>query len=1111
MDNYSNSTVYMKRGPMVIPTYVPHQADKNPIFYEKRSYQGASGRTYPLPVTDKLSHEKVDKVYDSITLENEYIKIVVLPEIGGRIHVGLDKTNNYNFIYHNTVIKPALIGLAGPWICGGIEFNWPQHHRPTTFMPLETAMEENPDGSKTVWVGEVEPLYRTKAMAGITVYPGRSYLKVRVRAYNRTPFPQQFMWWANLGVHVNENYRIMFPPDVKYVAFHDRAFVTEWPILKGKYAGLDFKDGVDGTWFKNHFAPGSFMVMDGSSEFDFIAGYDMGKEAGVVHVGNHHISPGKKLFTWGNEEFGKEWIENLTDEDGPYVELMTGMYTDNQPDFSWMQPNETRTFEHCWYPMRKIGLVKNATEDAAVSLEVKDEEIVLGYHTTGRFNGSTVVLKAGEKVLLEQKLDINPAEPFLTSVVKPEGLEEYHLWTAIYSACGKELVSYRPVKNEPINIPEPRKPSPEPENLKENEELYIHGLHIEQYRHHSLDASEYFLEALRRDPQDIRCNNAMGLLHLKRGLFESAEKYFQKALERLMSRNTNPYDGEPLYNLGLAQKYLGKYKDAYKSFYKASWNYEWKSPAYHSLAELDCQMGDFEKALFHIEQSLLTNVESIRSRDLKAAILRKLGRIEEAEKLAEDTTTMDLLDYWARFELYFSTLEKGDSQEASQVLNTIREMIMGKAEAYIDVAIEYMNAGMTDEAMQVLEAYEQSHKADKVYPMIYYYMGYISFLEGEKEKALKYFKKAEEMNTDYCFPSRLESIGVLKLAQEMNPEGPKAWYYLGNLFYDKMRYDEAIENWEKSRELDPSFAIVHRNLAIAYFEKRKDFTKAKESMERAFAANSSDSRLLYELLQLYKNSNEVSVEDRLKLLEGRETLVAERNDCYVEMLTLLLQKGLFDEAAKKIMDHVYDIYEGGEGKLVKIHEWIHILKGLECLERGEYENALSNIENAIVLPKNYHEKRAYAAGTCHIYYYAGLTAEMAGCKEKAREYYEKALEYKGMVGEPTYYLGMAYRKLGLEEKAVQAFNSLIEAGEKLVKKGGKYDFFATGVPTPPPFENDREKHNMSEGLYLKALGHLGLGQKEKAREELEKALGWNGNHLGAWIHSGRCGNVTKYI
>ena len=164
---------------VIIPTYKTGQPDKNPMFLEKRVYQGSSGAVYPHPVIDKISDEKVDKTYNALFLENEYLKIMVLPELGGRIQMALDKTNGYHFVYYNSVIKPALVGLAGPWISGGIEFNWPQHHRPSTFDPVDFCIEDNADGSKTIWVNELEQMFHTKGMAGFTLYPGRAYLEIK--------------------------------------------------------------------------------------------------------------------------------------------------------------------------------------------------------------------------------------------------------------------------------------------------------------------------------------------------------------------------------------------------------------------------------------------------------------------------------------------------------------------------------------------------------------------------------------------------------------------------------------------------------------------------------------------------------------------------------------------------------------------------------------------------------------------------------------------------------------------------------------------------------------------------------------------------------------------
>ena len=187
-----------------IPTYEVGKPDKNPMFLEKRVYQGSSGKVYPHSVIDKIYDEKVNKTYHAVYLENKYLKIMVLPELGGRIQRATDKTNNYDFVYYNHVIKPALVGLTGPWISGGIEFNWPQHHRPSTFDPVDFRIMENSDGSCTVLVGEIENMFRTKGMAAFTLHPDKAYLEISAQLYNRTNRPQTFLWWANPAVPVND-------------------------------------------------------------------------------------------------------------------------------------------------------------------------------------------------------------------------------------------------------------------------------------------------------------------------------------------------------------------------------------------------------------------------------------------------------------------------------------------------------------------------------------------------------------------------------------------------------------------------------------------------------------------------------------------------------------------------------------------------------------------------------------------------------------------------------------------------------------------------------------------------------------------------------------------
>src|SRR6185436_7455590 len=223
-------------------------------------------------------------------------------------------------------------------------------------------------------------MFNTQATHGFTVYPDRAYLEIHVRLYNRTAEPQTFLWWANPAVHVNDDYRSVFPPDVHAVMDHGKRAVSDFPIATGAYYKYNYAPGTDISRYKNIRVPTSYMAYH--SDFDFVGCYDEGKQAGMMHVANHHVVPGKKQWTWGNGDFGYAWDRELTDEDGPYIELMCGAYTDNQPDFSWIQPGEEKRFTQTFMPYKLIGAAKNASQEAVVNLELEDGKAHIGAYVS---------------------------------------------------------------------------------------------------------------------------------------------------------------------------------------------------------------------------------------------------------------------------------------------------------------------------------------------------------------------------------------------------------------------------------------------------------------------------------------------------------------------------------------------------------------------------------------------------------------------------------------------------------------------------------------------------------------------------------------------------------
>jgi tetratricopeptide (TPR) repeat protein len=944
-----HSTVQIWAEDAVIPTYLVGEPNRNPMFLEKRVYQGSSGRVYPYPVIDKICDEPVQEKHRVVFLENQYLKLMVMPGFGGRIQYAYDKTNGYPFIYHNHIIKPALVGLAGPWLSGGIEFNWPQHHRPGTYCPVDYTITENPDGSQTLWLSEIEPMWHLKGTLGLTLFPDKSLLEINIRLFNPTPLPQSFHLWTNPAVHVNDHYQSVFPPDVQTVYDHGKRDVSAFPIARGEYYKVDYSRGVDISWYKNLPVPTSFMAA--RSAYNFIGGYDHHQQAGVLHVADHHFIPGKKQWVWGCGDFGLAWDRNLTDEDGPYAELMCGVFADNQPDFSWLQPFEEKEVKQFFLPYKAIGYVRNATIHAAVSLELAGGKAKVGAYATSPRPNATMRLCRFDKRIWQRRVDLGPEVPFVADVPLPKNCNLHDLRLEVLNAEGESLVAYTPEPKQAEAIPQPAQPIPQPTKVTNNEALYLAGLHLEQYRHATREPEDYYREALRRDPGDLRANHALGLLLLRRGQFAKAEPFFRAAIKTQTRHNPNPRDGEPHYHLGVCLRFLGRANEATSAFCKAAWNAAWQDCAFFQLAQLaasrfgvpasagshalrsEAQRTALLEALEHVERALARNAHNQKAAHLRILLLRKSGRAQEALQLADAALARDPLDFGARNERALLLSDQNGHAERTTLFGLMRD----NAHTYLEIAADYAHAGAYPEAINLLQHIldatdHQSPTTDyqspsphrspghlgpagapNARPMLFYFMGYYAALQGDLKAATGHFKAAAAQPPDRCFPNSLDSLLALQTALKLNPRDAHAAFYLGNLLYDNRQVAEATTLWERSQRADRTFPTVHRNLALVYFNKQQKSAKALKAMEKAFALDRTDARVLFELDLLKKRAG-VSPRKRLAFLATHRSVVDEREDLLLEYVTLLNYFGRYEEALSILMGRKFHPWEGGEGK-----------------------------------------------------------------------------------------------------------------------------------------------------------------------------------------------------
>lgn len=623
-----------------LPTYKMGPDERQPIFRGFRVPRMVSFRsdrsTYPYPRADNFSYQKEVVEYDAITLENEYIKVVVLPGLRGRVQGAIDKRNGWEFLYFNHVIKPGDIAVRAGWLAGGLEWNHPGGHGYTQFSRISHKIIENADGSKTVLVAEIEPVRMMKWETAITLRPGSLALETEGRFYSIAPHPVPFASSLNAAMHAGDDMEMIYPEGT-YITGHGKRYVKPWPVY----------DGVDHRWFRNLEA--SYSIFSEGGADDFFGCYSHAKNAGTAVVADHRTAPGRKYFSWGASPAGRRWDTLLSDTDGPYVELQVGAFWDNLGyGYAWLDPMEVKKYTVYWYPLKDLrGFVK-ANEHIALNCKREgSSHVALGVQAVRRHRGAKLSVTAAGRRLLARNVDLDPARPLLDRIELPANVPYHELLVEISSLEGGRLIAYQPLREHP---PAPETaPSRKPLNQLSLDELYNWGKSFYQDPFGS-EAEEYFVEMLRRDPMESRANRELGLMAYHRGQWAKAKEYLARSLKN-----------DPLNEGFLARHYLGltalaegDLAEAKKHLTVSSRVARLKHSALYHLAESEMRSGR------HREAAALLN-EAIQSGGIHPALhaalafaYRKSGQAELAGTFRKQALERDPLEFLALLEQWQS-------------------------------------------------------------------------------------------------------------------------------------------------------------------------------------------------------------------------------------------------------------------------------------------------------------------------------------------------------------------------------------------------------------------------------------------------------------------------
>ena len=1043
--------------PLVIPTYELGAPDPNPALldWNRRKWRPI----YPYAVQDTLTSRKVDKSYKAVYLENEYLKVTVLPELGGHVYAIFDKTANRDVLYTNHVVKYAMVAIRGAWVSGGIEWNFPDGHTLTTVSPIDYATRMEADGSAAVVVGDTERVQRMQWSIVCRLRPGSKALETEVTLNNRRETPGRYWYWSTAAAPATEDMRFVYPMRESY----PHAF---WPVYS-----FPEEKGVDiGTYRE---VKNELSLFARNSKRDFFGVYYEKADWGIVHVADHRELPGKKTWTWGTDDSGDIWVEKLTDADGQYVEFQAGRF-ETQMEHEFLAPHRVERFTEYWFPVNRMGGgFDEATRDAAVNVSVEGARANVTLNVNAKFDAAELTVEAGGRRLHSDSVDLDPAKTHTAAVQIPADASGRPLVVTLKAKDGRQLLKYStdtPADGNPDFKPATR-PISEPKSPASAEQTYVEGLAADK-KSNERAARAAFEEALRRDPGFAPAHTALGLSYYRSGEYERAAVHLERALRR------NRDAGDAHYYLGLVRRAQGQLTEAAEHLMWVVRTGHRESVARYVLGEMALSAGDTAAALEHLQQSVLLDPRDLKARTLLAMAERVAGRTESAQQRIDAVVWEAPLDYLALSEQYEAHRARGNDAKARGAQGELWRLLSREPDSVLELAFDYLAAGRLQEGRAVLEEgmKRAGAQGQRPYAMLHYALGYLHEKSGDTARAREQYALGAKSETAFVFPHRVEEIAVLRAATAANPSDARAAYLLGNALASKERGEEALAAWRESVRLDSSNGIARRNLARALWLVAGKKDEAAAEYERAIGAAAEDFHLYVELDRLLADMK--ATPRRIRLLEGAPEAVRQRSPVVQATAAAYVEAGRFADAAA-LLERTQ--FTSGEGEFAALGLFRRAHTGLarEHQRAGRHADAARAYLRATEYPKNLGAGAPSMQSQAREYVAAARAFEAAGMREEALRLWRRAAdEPLNSPTQPTepwsehyYYKAVALERTGRREEARALYQRLANLNDE--------QRMLEAEPAPP------------EGairFVLAGAGLKALGRAEEARAALERAL-----------------------
>ncbi|MGC8783876.1 MAG: DUF5107 domain-containing protein [Armatimonadota bacterium] len=1009
-------------------TYPVGKANPHPPF-QRKGY----GEVYPYALLDQLSDEAEPRQYRALFLENPYLRVMVLPEVGGRIWSLYDKVAGRECLHQPPSIKPALIGLTGAWVAGGIEFNFPIGHRYTTHQPvwytIEPPREEGEKG--TIWIGEICRRTRMMWMVGISLYPDKAFMETDIRLFNRTELKKRYYFWTNCAVSAHEDWKWILPA----------ASVRNWEgDLSEARATLPFPitdDGVDLSLYRSYDCASS--VFAHNFRGNFFGGYDLREDAGLLHVADWRDVRGRKLFTWGTADDGKVWAERLDDRGIPYVEIQVGRFED-QSVWHWIPPHSLECWQEAWYPIRGLaGTVSAASREGALSVQLEGQQLHVRFHSTAPRPDHRLILQYGEDVIHEQRVDLYPERTGnwqFTLTQAPEMPVKVIIATSSREPVLEAVANAQWEREQVTIIP------PAEHWFADNVYLQADALERTNRLH---DAENKY--DLAQSCGSLQARNAIARLRLEEGRFEECLQHTESVLQH------DPQNGEAMYLRALCLITLGRDAEAEEYLYPLRRSAEYRGLAFYLLGLCAMRRGDYARADDLFAESLLYNAADIKVWMMRAVALRLRGELEEASQIRLQVHLLAPLEPLLRTEAFLSTPA---SPEADAV-NLLRPLAV-QPHTFEEVACDYLNAGCLNDAIRILEVPPRLGLPETA--IGHYLLALAYARKGLPAQVVEHALLAARSDTEYLFPWRTEDYLALQEVLALRPDDPLARYALGNWLMAHRRTGEALQEWLRTLNakavddalaqgdipLDkigeyrfrsawrvlaqtclttpppqglPPLATLYRNIGMVLAEHCSLHGVAGRYYQKAVSLNPHDHYLWYERETIA--SAQQATSSALKRLYHAPPEVLRENRMAQLYARLLVEDGWYDKAIEVLHSRTFHV---AEGETSTRPTWVqaYLGKGTELAYGGDWQGALECFQKALEYPHHLGVGKPSHPADAMPLFYAGVAARRLGQQELAHQYWEECVRCRATTREDYRYQAKALKMMGREEEA----NRLLE-------------------------------------------------------------------------------------